>query len=207
MSNEPIVRDFVVIDEKGVKYTDGGQYEDAKGNLFNMGLIDELGTASHNWNNGFIRFKHAGNISLPNNRMLWHIQYSHKFQTGPNVPIHFHVHYAHPSGDTSIYTFRIDYAIIHNGEGFDLDNLIWTTVELQNIPEHRIYDIDGGGQPFVMQVLATPEPNIEKIGVSDIIMVRMTRTDAEGMDDLFVSHVDFHGRVSNMGGSYNEWTK
>lgn len=205
----PIVRDNFILDEHGLKFKgEGGGWDDLEAPLFGKKLLNNQGTLDFDYENGLIKMQKSGDLDTLNNRLIWPLQYRHKFLDSGSSPVHWHIHWLQPVDDWSAYTFKLAFRVHKNGYGVDLDNDPWTVLELTSTPENNLFDFSkANGKPYIMQITTLPEPIYLDLDISDILIAKATRTDDVGDDVIKAAYLDAHAKIDLATGSHLEFQK
>jgi hypothetical protein len=171
-------------------------WDDIAGNLFGKSIYSPSGKIDYNWVENTITFQSAGSIKNLADRIQFNLQFPHATYFGPGSTVGLHIHWLQDSVVPRIFT--IQYKIQRNGEAYETT---WEEI-IVDTNVNPIYSYTSG---TINQISELVEIDLLGYRLSDILQIRMARTDSE-VGDCEVTFVDAHIMLDS-DGSQDEYVK
>jgi len=169
-------------------------WEDIVGSLIGKKLYENKGTVDFDYNENAVKFQSGGDISKPDDRIIWNYQYPHKAVPGGSV--NMHIHYEQTSSDDTEFTMM--YRIQSAGSQKDTS---WETAVISSAANNKYSYVSG----TLNQICVLPSISLAGRPMSSQIEFRFTRSD-DLSGDILATFIDGHYE-SNTLGSREEYVK
>jgi len=164
------------------------QWLDVVGSVLGLKLYDNKGTVDYDWEENAVMFASEGDITKPEDRIIWNIQKDHNVKIDSELRPHIHF----VQSDSVVREFTIQYRIQANGVAKETT---WNTITATTESSNLVFDYVSGS---MNQILLFPPIDWSGYGISSTVNVRCTRTDAES-GDLEVTFIDAHVELDSDG--------
>ncbi len=187
----------VKVDTDGTLTTEGNAvtYNDIRGSLFGAKLFEGAGKVGTNWDEQSVEFDPNGDITKKDDRVAVTFQLPHDHMT--DSPVNIHIHWRQT--DATPREFTVEYRGQANGQTTDLT---WTQIIVTTGGSANKYPYTSGN---LNQITDLFNLTTVGIGLSAVIQVRLTRSDAVG-GVVLATFVDGHYQVDSLG-STEEYVK
>jgi hypothetical protein len=173
------------------------KFEDLREVLSGKNLLGTPGTADYDFTNGWIVLQEGGDIATAGDVVLANFQLPHALKLNTTANLHLHWIQTTETSRTITGKFRIQ----PNGA---VPITAWTDFSATcTAAEDNVFPWAVSG---VVQTTSLVAIDLTGFNISDIIQVRIARTDANAADDMYVLYMDMHIEVDTIG-STTEYAK
>jgi hypothetical protein len=174
---------------------DATVWEDLSGPLNGKNLYDTPGKVDYDFDEGCVVFQPSGSLAVVGDVAVVTFQVKHAAKA--DAPLHLHIHWEQPSSGRR--TFQWTYRVQSNGAAKSTG---WATA----IDVHS--DL-ASAFPYVSgtlnQITALGDVPLVGVGISGLVQVKITRTDATS-GDINATYIDAHYQIDTLG-SREEYVK
>jgi len=157
-------------------------------------LDSTAGTLNYNYDEATITMGGGGDISASSDTLMFVCQIPHKIKLDSVADLH--IHWEQPADQA--YTFDVEYRIQSNGSA---KTTAWTAISNIGMT-NNVFPYTSG---TLIQITDLVDIDLTGIGISDLIQVKLTRSDATA-GNIEAIAVDFHFEIDSLG-SRQEYVK
>lgn len=188
--------DYLDVEADGtfVNKGEGRTWDDIVSSLIGRRLSTNQGTLSYNYEENSITAQPSGDISNPNDRVIFNYQYPHSGIE--NGTVNMHVHWEQT--DTTERQFTIQYRVQGNGQE---KTTAWQTKVVSSLTNNKFPYVSG----TLNQITLIDNISVAGKGISAPLQFRFTRSDSN-IGGIEITFVDGHVQ-RDMNGSREEFVK
>lgn len=165
---------------------DATAWDDIQTSLIGRRLSSTAGSVNYNYTENTVDFSGGGVITNTNDTVVFNIQTRHRMLEDSSLNLHMHFE----QSDATNRTMTVRYRIQDNGSA---KTATWTTVTADT--DDSVFTWSSG---TLNNILPITSIDLTGIGISAIVQIQMTRTDANG-GTLPVTFVDAHFQADSLG--------
>jgi len=191
-----------VVNNHQLKITDSGLtltdeyviWNDLKADIFGKKLQNTTGKLDYDFSEGVLKFQSGGSLSTAADVAYISFELDHGTDFSKLSAAILHIHYFQDniSGYTMDYKYRIQY----NGQAKTVD---WTSgsTSFGSNNSNDKYTYSSGTLNQISKIISI---DLSNCNISDIVQIKITRSDTSNTSDLLVTYADMH-IAYNRGGS------
>ena len=159
-------------------------WDDLTGSLIARRLESTQGTLNYNYNENSITMQNGGDISDPNDRLIFNFQKPHAMSNeAPDNTMNLHIHWEQPNSQDREFT--VQYRVQNNG---NTKTTAWTTVVVTANAVNNAFPYTSG---TLNQITRLVNIDLSSYTLSSTVQFRLTRSDSVD-GDIEATFVDVH---------------